>query len=126
MMLSGRNILLVLLMLWLPLQGALAAVMPLCAHEKNAGALLDTPVTATSNDQRHDACHDQSMNGATDNNAASSLPCDNCAPCHSCCNAPIPSAFSTAIPGGDSSYAASLNSRFTQFVPEQPQRPPLV
>jgi len=121
MMLSGRKLLLVLIMLWLPLQGALAAVMPQCMHENNASALPDTPATP-----HQAACHE--MNGVmdADKNAASSMPCDNCAPCHAGCNAPVPSAFSTAIPDSDSSFAASLNSRVTQFVPEQPQRPPLV
>jgi len=127
MMLSGRKFLLVLIMLWLPLQGTLAAAIPQrCMHENNVGILSDVPALSPSTQT---ACHE--MNGTmvmdADQNAASSMPCDNCAPCHAAgCNAPIPSAFSTAIPDSNSSYAVSLNTRITRFVPEQPQRPPLV
>ena len=124
MMLSGRKLLLVLIMLWLPLQGVLAAVVPLCLHENNAATLALADASASS---AQAACHE--MHGAMDvdqNTTASNLPCDNCAPCHAGCNAPIPSIAATIIPDSTSSYATSLNTRITLFVPAQPQRPPLV
>jgi len=115
MMLSGRKLLLFLIVLWLPLQGVLAAVVPLCMHENNASTLTDAPALSPQA-----ACHEM------DQTAASNLPCDNCAPCHAGCNAPIPSVASTIIPDSSSSYAVSHNSRIALFVPAQPQRPPLV
>lgn len=123
---SGHKFLLILIMLWLPLQGALAAAIPQqCMHENNVGVLPpDVPALSPSTQA---ACHE--MHGAmdADQNAASSMLCDNCAPCHAAgCNAPVPSAVSMIIPDSTSSYAASLNARITLFVPEQPQRPPLV
>jgi len=122
MTLFGRKLLLVLIMLWLPLQGALAAVMPLCRHENNTATLADASAPSAQA-----ACHE--MHGAMDadqNTTTSKLPCDNCAPCHAGCNAPIPSVAATIIPDNSSSYAISRNSRITLFVPAQPQRPPLV
>lgn len=123
MMLSGRKLILVLIMLWLPLQGVIAAVMPLCVQVKDIGVNLDTPpVTTIAGDHQHDACHKQPMDSTTDN-VTSSLPCDG-TPCNTC-STMILSAASTAILAGGSSYAVSFNSRFTSFVLEQPQRPPL-
>ena len=123
MMLSGRKFILVLIMLWLPLQGVIAAVMPLCVQVQDIGVNLDAPpVTTIAGDHQHDACHKQSMDSTTDN-VTSNLPCDG-TPCNTC-SATILSASSTAIPTGGSSYAISFNSHFTSFVLEQLQRPPL-
>ncbi len=126
MMLSGRKLILVLIMLWLPLQGVIAAVMPLCVQVKDFGVNLDAPpVTTIAGDHQHDVCHKQSMQSmdSTIDNVTSNLPCDG-TPCNTC-SATILSASSTAIPTGGSSYAISFNSHFTSFVLEQLQRPPL-
>ena len=132
-------------MLWLPLQGALAASMSLCAKEKdsvkldasvpdNAGMLPcvqerttltvpDKPL-ATSADQHHNVSHEQSMQGVTDE-MMSNLQC-NGGPCQASCSAPLPSVTAAAIFDGSSVYTPSFISRFTSLVPEQLQRPPLV
>ena len=123
MILSGRKLILVLIMLWLPLQGGVAAVMPLCVQVKDIGVNLDAPPVATiAGDHQHDACHKQSMDSTMDN-MTSNLPCDG-TPCDTC-STMILSASSTAILAGGSSYTISFNSRFTSFVLEQLQRPPL-
>ena len=123
MMLSGRKLILVLIMLWLPLQGVVAAVMPLCVQVKDIGVNLDaSPVATIAGDHQHDVCHKQSMDSTMDN-VTSNLPCDG-TPCNTCSTMML-SASATAIPTGSSSYAVSFNSRFTSFVLEQLQRPPL-
>ena len=144
-MLPGRRLLLVLIMLWLPLQGAMAASMSLCAKEKdsvkldtsvptNAGTLPcvqeKTTLTApdkpipTAADQHHNGNHEQSMQGAPDE-VTSNLQC-NGGPCQASCTAPLPSVTSAAIFNGSSAYTPSFTSRFTSLVPEQLHRPPLV
>lgn len=131
-------------MLWLPLQGAMAASMSLCAKEKdsvkldtsvptNTGTLPcaqekttiaepDKPVVAAAD--QHNGNHEQSMQGVTDE-VTSSLQC-NGVPCQASCSAPIPSAASGSIFVDSSVYILPFVSRFTSLVPEQLQRPPLV
>ena len=145
MMTPGRRLLLVLIMLWLPLQGALAASMSLCAKENdsvkldasvpdNAGMLPcvqekttltapDKPL-AVAADQHHEGNHKQSIQGAADE-VSFNLQC-NGGPCQSSCSAPIPSAASAAIFDDSSVYTPSFTSRFTSLVSAQLQRPPLV
>ena len=122
MMSLGRRLLLVLIMLWLPLQGAMAASMSLCAKEKVSSAKPDKPA-ATAADQHHHVSHEHSMQDVTDE-VTSNLQC-NGGPCQASCSAPIPSAASAAIFYGTSAYTLSFTSRFTSLVPEQLQRPTL-
>jgi hypothetical protein len=140
-----KRLVLVSIMLWLPLQGAVAASMSLCAKEKDimraepdAQAASNTVMlpctqakdtTAQSDlpaitdiEQHHTVSHDSNQ-GAT-GEITTSLPCES-APCHSSCGATIPSASSTTILTGGDSYAVLFNTRFTSLVPEQLQRPPL-
>ena len=51
---NKRKLLLVLIMLWLPLQGAIAAIMPLCVQAKQLGTSLDVPAVTTACDLHHD------------------------------------------------------------------------
>ena len=144
-MTPGRRFLLVLIMLWLPLQGAMAASMSLCAKEKdsvkldtsfpdNAGmspcvqekttlTAPDKPL-AVAADQHHNGNHEQSMQGAADE-VTFNLQCSG-GPCQASCSAPLPSVTAAAIFDGSSVYTPSFTSRFTSLVPAQLQRPPLV
>jgi hypothetical protein len=148
-----RKVQLVLIMLWLPLQGAMAANMSLCLKAKDMSDVgLDTPDTSGSplpgiaavpgmapcaaekamgagsdtSDIHHTDQHsmgEELTQGIADE-VASAIKCDG-APCHASCTAPIPSAASTTAFGDGSSYAAFFNSRFSLLVLEQLQRPPL-
>ena len=64
-MVSGRKLLLVLIMLWLPLQGAIAAVMPLCVQAKQLGASLDIPAVTAACDLHHDDGDSSTMNNGS-------------------------------------------------------------
>lgn len=138
-------------MLWLPLQGAIAARMSLCTKEQdsnkletsvplNAGMLpcalekdnsarsdrSDVPASDYSDyiaDQHHNGNHDQAMQGVTDE-VTFNLQCNE-GSCHASCGAPIPSVASGAIFVDSSAYILSFIPRFTSRIPEQLQRPPL-
>ena len=126
-MLNKRKFLLVLLMLWLPLQGAIAAIMPLCVQAKQLGASLDIPAVTAACDLHHDDGGDSStMNsGSASPDMTLNLPCES-VPCFTSFSAMLPSAYAALIFVGDSSYCASFNSRFTSIILQQPQHPPLV
>jgi hypothetical protein len=128
-MLRIRTFVLVLIMLGLPLQGVLAAIMPLCAQAKNVEAgpdaqipsvIIPSAACAQHDDTRHEPSVD---NDGPANEANFSLSCDGVV-CHISGNALPPSASLLNLAGGHS-YAISFDSRFTSSFPHQPQRPPL-
>jgi hypothetical protein len=132
-----RRLILTLVMLGLPLQAALAAIMPLCAQAESILAGQWTPAglggSAAPCSQHDTDSHDHSTNdgnegsdprgvGAADE-AGLALSCDG-AVCHISGNG-LPSAAAVLNLAGGLSYPAYFNSRFTSLIPEQPQRPPL-
>jgi hypothetical protein len=124
-MVSGRKLILILIMSWLPLQGAIAAVMPLCVQAKQLGASLDIPAATSACDLHHDDDDSSTVNsGSASPDMTLNLPCES-VPCFTSFSAMLPSANSTQIFIGGASYAASFNSRFTSAIPQQPQHPPL-
>jgi hypothetical protein len=125
-MLNKRKFLLVLLMLWLPLQGAIAAIMPLCVQAKQLGASLDIPAVTAACDLHHDDGGDSStMNsGSASPDMTLNLPCES-VPCFTSFSAMLPSANATQIFIGGASYGTSFNSHFTSAILQQPQHPPL-
>ncbi len=108
-------------MLWLPVQGAAAAVLSVCVQE-NFTSHTDKS-TATLDSHHHDDCHKQTTNNATDHLLAS-LPCDDTS-CDAYSHTPILSGFTAPMLAPDTSTVTSLNPGFISFIPEQPQRPPL-
>lgn len=115
--------LLVFFMLWLPLQGAAAAVLSVCAQENNLSNHADKSIV-TIDSHHHDDCHKQSPDGTTINHVLTSLPCDD-ASCNAYSSTPVLSGYTAPMLIKITSVVPSLNSGFTSFVPEQPQRPPL-
>ena len=129
-MLRARIFLSILIMLSLPLQSALAAIMPLCAQARN--------ISVSQNQIDHEASsaacplHDNSNHRQPDSQpggdnaegeADLTLSCDGVV-CHISGNG-LPSAASALnLPGGFS-YAILPISRFSSLVLQQPQRPPL-
>ena len=128
-MLRIRTFVLILTMLGLPLQGVLAAIMPLCAQAKNVAAGPDAQIPSviipsSACAQHDDTSHDPSANNdGSVNEANFSLSCDGVV-CHISGNALPPAASLLNLAGGHS-YAISSDSRFTSSFPHQPQRPPL-
>ncbi len=111
-------------MLWLPLQGAIAAIMPLCVQAKQLGVSLDIPAVITACDLHHDDDRPVMGGGSAPDDPVFNLPCES-VPCFTSFSAMLPSAYAALIFAGDSSYSASFNSRFTSIILQQPQHPPL-
>ncbi|MDP1558365.1 MAG: hypothetical protein Q8L82_05575 [Nitrosomonas sp.] len=109
-------------MLWLPSQGAVAAILSVCMQEKNFNSHHDKS-TITLDSHHHDGCHKQTADNTTGHLLAS-LPCDDTA-CDAYNNTPILSGYTAPMLTNDTSAVTSLNSAFISFTPEQPQHPPL-
>lgn len=132
LMSSARTFTLLLIMLALPLQGTLAAIMPLCAQAKNmtanTSAELETgihPIATAAPCSQHDiANHEQpASNNSTADDMTFNLPCDG-AVCHISASGPPPAASPLNLAGGFS-YSVPSDSRFASLALQQPQRPPL-
>ncbi len=116
-------------MLGLPMQGALAAIMPLCAQimqARDSDAAREVVVRSPSSTacSQHDADYQSQLqvnDGNTD--AAFVLSCDGVV-CH-ISGTGLPPAAAGLNVAAEFSYAAWFNSRFTSSILPQPQRPPL-
>ncbi len=125
-----HKLLLALIMIGLPLQGTLAAVMPLCAQAMQARdiraglealAHFSSPTACGQHDIDN---HPQPVaDNGNMNDATSALSCDGVV-CH--IGSGLPPAASALNLTGGFSYAAPFNSRFTSSILAQPQHPPLI
>lgn len=118
--------LLVFFMLWLPLQGAAAAILSVCAQEKNFTATHDKSAIAIDN-HHHDGCHKQIADNTSEHagHVLATLPCDDTS-CDAYSHTPVLPGTAVSMPITDTSTIASFDSGFVSFVPEHPQRPPVV
>lgn len=131
MMSSARTFTLTLIMLALPMQGTLAAIMPLCAQAKNTSANTSMerethdPIATAAPCSQHDiANHEQpASNDSTADDMTFNLPCDG-AVCHISSSGPPPATSPLNLAGGFS-YSVPSDSRFASLALQQPQRPPL-
>ena len=136
-MLRVRTFLSILIILSLPLQSALAAIMPLCAQARNISASggpenqidHEVPSAACPLHDRHDSSHHKQLDrqpsgDSTEGGTDLTLSCDGVV-CHISGNGLPPSASVLNLPGGFS-YAIFPISRLSSLVLQQPQRPPLV
>lgn len=128
---SWKSLVVVLIALWLPLQGYGAVAMPFCKHSgSDAGA-------ASAGHDGHHSGHDaapahhhgdgigsQGGPGVADSQGAG-LACNDCGACHLACSpllfSPSP-AFTTT---GSTVFDPQPLRSPLSFTPEQPQRPPL-
>jgi hypothetical protein len=124
-----RTFIIVLVMLALPVEGVLAAIMPLCAQAQNISAVPETQIPSAipsvSACAQHDGDkHNQpgSTNSAVDI-ADFSLSCDGVV-CHITGSGLPPAASAIDFTGGFS-YTILSNSPFSSHILQQPQRPPL-
>jgi hypothetical protein len=136
MMLRTRTFIVILIISALPLQGALAAIMPLCAQARNMSAGLEThlissaipsaftPAACAQHDSNaHEQLHDVHGDNDPANDAGFALSCDGVV-CHISGNG-LPSVLAALNFTGGFSYPVSFNSRFSSFILRLPQRPPL-
>ena len=113
-----RKLLLICLMLWLPLQGYAATMMPFCArgqHDQQAAHQMQQQAQG-----KHDAHagHDQ-------HHGSSNTPCDNCSLCHLCSAMALPSFADQLHIKPDQYFAVPSQAAYSPIFLEQPQRPPL-
>lgn len=135
---NAGNFILVLIMLALPLQSVLAAVMPLCSQASQAQRthMADQPETRTHHSVSTETCSlhmlgdeetGQAKSGGngntTDMDTDLALSCDGNV-CHISGNS-LPPASSTLNFAGGFSYAFLSAVLFSSIIPQQPQRPPL-
>ncbi|MEO8991975.1 MAG: hypothetical protein ABI271_03335 [Nitrosospira sp.] len=138
MMLRKDTFILILIMLALPLQGALAAIMPLCAQAMNMSVGLEAHAAQLSyaipsaslpfacgqhESNSHEQFHSGHGDDGTESEAGFVLSCDGIV-CHISGNG-LPSAPAALDFAGEFSYATSFNSHFFSLSLQQPQRPPL-
>jgi len=122
-MTSFRKLLLIWMIAWLPLSGAIAAVMPF-------GGAMAKAVAVDGMMQMTDAaedfalampCHSQTKAGADQTGGT----CNHCELCHiagSIMPPALPQIDATAVHNSPASFA---RADFISFFPEQPQRPPV-
>ena len=110
----------ILLLLWLPLQGVAAAFTPHCAHQSNTDHGLNTSINIIADDYLHNVDHLQPMDGHMTANQG----CEVNTLCHISCGTLITFAHSTNIPVSISSVHESLNTNTASFISDLPQQPP--
>ena len=105
-----RRLVLILVMLWLPLQGMAAVVMPFCkqAHPAAAGH-ADHHAHQAQDQHRLPASH----------------ACDDCGVCHLACAPAVPSEAALSLAPPATEHATFEPRGQPRFIPDQPQRPPL-
>lgn len=115
--------LLIFFILWLPIQGAVAAILSVCIQEISISHNPNqVSVTIDSPYHHHEGCHKQ--NDDTTEHLLSSLPCTD----HSCdaySNTPILRDHSIPLITFKRTALTPYNSVFFFYIPEQPQHPPL-
>lgn len=130
-----KTILVVLISLWLPVQGYGAVAMPFCQQQglAAAGATHTEP-----SEEHHDAhpghmAHNDSPTDAAGishaehggSDATSGLACNNCGACHLACAPAIITIAPVAILIGNPVLESLPGDLLHSFYPEQFQRPPL-
>lgn len=111
-----RKLVMWLVIALLPLQGAVAAGMPLYAGDTQAQEHACS--MAHADHQTQDGHHDHGQ-------PVQKLPCGNCTLCHICGTPALEGMFHHLFLAATMRFTPPAVTPFTSFVPEQPQRPPL-
>jgi hypothetical protein len=128
-MLRCRTLIVLLMSLWLPLQGVAAIVMPFCKHSLDAGAQTlhaGHTVSHTVADDHAGSDHTQHAAHAPDPATASLQPCDDCGHCQLSAASTLPAAELPASPPNVAILPASLEPVIAGVVPALLNRPPLL
>ena len=98
---SVHRFFLCIVMLWLPLQGYAAVIMPFCQH-----ALGDAGGAPMSGDQEHQHHDGKAANGEHHHgHDTKGFACNDCGACHlACCSSILPSPVSLGLPLSDSAF----------------------
>ncbi|TXI17438.1 MAG: hypothetical protein E6Q62_08985 [Nitrosomonas sp.] len=106
-------------MLWLPIEGGMAAVLSVCIEEKIFNDRFDKSSVAISN-HHHDECHNQVEGG----HVLVNLSCDDIS-CDAYSHTLILLNSAVTMLVNNNSGKFIFHSSFISFIPEQPQHPPL-
>ncbi len=107
-------------MLWLPMQGAVAAILSVCVQENFNR--YDNQSVITIDNHHHEDCHTQTSDA--NNHMLANLPCNDTA-CDTYSHTPIMQEYAVALLANKNSAVPIFHSGFISFIPEQPQHPPL-
>lgn len=107
-------------MLWLPAQGAIAAILSVCVQE-NFNRYDDKSVI-TIDSHHHEGCHKETSDN--NNHLLANLPCNDTT-CDTYSHTPIMRDCAATLLANNHSDVPIFNPGFISFIPEQPQRPPL-
>ena len=116
-----RKFLLIVMMVWLPLQGVIAAFIPHSAHQSNAIYELNAGSIHSTDHHLHSTDQKQLV---MDGNMASTQPCEINTLCHASCGTLITAAHSISFPVSNSSLHQSRNINTVSFIPDLPHHPP--
>jgi hypothetical protein len=125
-MMLARRVTLVLLMLWLPLQGVVAVAMPLCPHSLGHPGVSSQPQAGHEHHShgRHSSAADSHAGHDPTSSERSNLNCNGCGGCHLACAPAVPAATNLAFGSADPIYSPLYSTLVRLFIPEQPQPPP--
>lgn len=116
-----RQLLILLLSLWLPLQGLASALSPQCAHHANMANAAAMDQGSMQHGAHHHGAETAQQQAQPDTGASH---CDHCDPCHLGANfLPTPPLVTTATPP-ESFGAAAANAGLPQVFLDGLQRPP--
>lgn len=116
---NANRLLLVLIMLWLPLQGAFAFTELPCIHEENTVNKINTVDIPITDDHQH------TLHFKETSNTASGQECEVDTLCHVSCSSYIPTILSDPSSPNCISCNFAITAQSDSFIPEQFQRPPL-
>ena len=117
-----RKLLLVWMIAWLPLSGAMAAIMPFGMAKANSTTAVGVDMNDGAMDETMAAmpCH-----SSTDSGEIASGSCNHCELCHLAGAIVAPTLPQVDARTVHDVPTSLVRSNFISFFPEQPQRPPL-
>ena len=106
-------------MLWLPLQGYAAIMMPFCQHQAQDDQHAQHQMTQQAQSEQNSQASHHQHSGQT------STPCDNCSLCHMCSAMALPAFADQVHVKPDHFFAFPAQASYSPIFLEQAQRPPL-
>jgi hypothetical protein len=118
-----RGLVLVVVMLWLPMQGFAAVAMPFCMHA--LGDSGGVQMNGAHHHQHHN--HHGPSPGDThhDQSTPTGLLCNECGACHLACAPVAPCVTVSLVAPGGHAFGFLPPASPSLFIPEQLERPPL-
>ncbi len=127
-----RRLVIMFIVLWLPLQGVVAAVMPFCKHAMAKGVDSSSTQHSSAVDHGHHtqhassdtSTHSERAEHRSDGSALVKLACDNCDVCHLACATFIPAQHHSVCFALVQVYQPYFTPFYNLLAPEQLLQPP--